>query len=142
MSQQPQHATIPMRHIQEVVARRSGIPLAAISGESRHPRLIRARQAAAYLCRELTGRSLPEIDQRFGGRDHSTILYSIGALADRVREEPFIAVLLDEFRAEIHATPNWRARFKAEKEACAALAEGLPSLRAIYWVPVPLPRDE
>jgi chromosomal replication initiator protein len=29
-----------------------------------------------FLCKELTRRSLPEIGEAFGGRDHTTILYA------------------------------------------------------------------
>ena len=29
-----------------------------------------------YLCRELTDHSLPAIAQRFGGRDHTTVLHA------------------------------------------------------------------
>jgi chromosomal replication initiator protein len=42
----------------------------------RNRRLVYARQVAMYLCRELTDHSLPAIAQRFGGRDHTTVLHA------------------------------------------------------------------
>jgi chromosomal replication initiator protein len=35
------------------------------------------RQIAIYLCRELTKASFPEIGDKFGGKDHSTIIHSV-----------------------------------------------------------------
>ena len=44
---------------------------------SRRPRTIaRPRQIAMALAKELTNHSLPEIGDRFGGRDHTTVLYA------------------------------------------------------------------
>ena len=37
-----------------------------------------------YLCRELTDLSLPAIGQRFGGRDHSTVLHAHRQVRNRI----------------------------------------------------------
>jgi chromosomal replication initiation ATPase DnaA len=39
--------------------------------------LVRWRQVAMYVAREMTGRSLPFIGKKIGGRDHTTILYGV-----------------------------------------------------------------
>jgi chromosomal replication initiator protein len=46
-------------------------------GNRRHNRVVRARQMAMFLCRELIGSSYPALGRLFGGRDHSTALYAI-----------------------------------------------------------------
>jgi len=35
------------------------------------------RQVAMYLAKELTQKSLPEIGELFGGRDHTTVLHAV-----------------------------------------------------------------
>jgi chromosomal replication initiator protein len=34
------------------------------------------RQIAMYVCREITGKSLPQIGRAFGNRNHATVLYA------------------------------------------------------------------
>jgi chromosomal replication initiator protein len=64
-----------------------GLSIDDICGPSRSRNLVTARQAAMYLCRELTDLSLPKIGQQFGGRDHTTVMYANnrirGELAER-----------------------------------------------------------
>jgi chromosomal replication initiator protein len=47
-----------------------------ITSARRSRQVVYARQVAMYLCRELTDHSLPAIAQRFGGRDHTTVLHA------------------------------------------------------------------
>jgi len=37
----------------------------------------RPRQIAMYLAKEMTQKSLPEIGQSFGGRNHTTVLHAV-----------------------------------------------------------------
>jgi chromosomal replication initiator protein len=47
--------------------------------------LVRARQVAMYLCRQHTANSLKEIGQRFGGRDHSTVIHALASVDDALK---------------------------------------------------------
>jgi chromosomal replication initiator protein len=48
------------------------------------------RQIAMYLCKQLTGSSLPDIGRRFGGKHHSTVIHSIQKIeAKRQKEKEF-----------------------------------------------------
>jgi chromosomal replication initiator protein len=48
-----------------------------IMGNKRKSALVFARHTAMYLCRKILGVSYPALGQLFGGKDHSTIMYSI-----------------------------------------------------------------
>ena len=59
-----------------VAANYFGVTTDEIRSSSRSRDLVTARQMGMYLCRELTDLSLPKIGERFGGRDHSTVIYA------------------------------------------------------------------
>lgn len=48
-----------------------------IIGKKRNKHISYARQMAIFLCRELTGSTLTQIGEFFGGRDHSSIVYTV-----------------------------------------------------------------
>jgi chromosomal replication initiation ATPase DnaA len=62
------------------------IPLSAIDARRRLFSTVLPRQVAMYLCKTLTSRSLPEIGQQFGGRDHTTILHAVRKI-ERLRRD-------------------------------------------------------
>ncbi|HEX5090072.1 MAG TPA: chromosomal replication initiator protein DnaA [Nocardioides sp.] len=80
-----------------------GVSIDELCGPSRGRHLVMARQIAMYLCRELTGLSLPKIGAQFGNRDHTTVMY-----ADRK-----INQLLAERRAVFNQVSELTSRVKA-----------------------------
>ncbi|MBU1872030.1 MAG: chromosomal replication initiator protein DnaA [Candidatus Omnitrophica bacterium] len=58
------------------VADEFGVDVAELKTKKRSKNIVLPRQVAMYLSRELTEASLPEIARFFGGKDHTTILYS------------------------------------------------------------------
>lgn len=56
------------------VATSYGIKVSDIKGARRHRSVARPRQVAMYICRDILRLSYPEIGERFGGRDHSTVM--------------------------------------------------------------------
>jgi chromosomal replication initiator protein len=55
---------------------------------SRAERVVWPRQAAMYLCKELTDHSLPTIARAFAGRDHTTVLYACKRVAAHIAVSP------------------------------------------------------
>ncbi len=67
---------INIENIQQVVAAHHKIRVSDMLSKKRHQSISRPRQLAMVLTRELTDMSLPEIGDRFGGRDHTTVLHA------------------------------------------------------------------
>jgi chromosomal replication initiator protein len=66
-----------------------------LSAGRRHD-LVFARQVAMYLCRKHLGLSFPELGRAFGGRDHSTVLYSCRKVEQLQRDDKSIKNMLHE----------------------------------------------
>lgn len=73
--------------IEQVVSTYYSISVADLTGKSRSMPLVRARQVAMYLCREMTDGTLMAIGRHFGGRDHSTVLHSCRKIESLIKEE-------------------------------------------------------
>jgi chromosomal replication initiator protein len=72
-----------------------------ICSSSRSRPLVNARQMAMYLCRELTDLSLPKIGERFGGRDHSTVLYAMHKIRQQMKERQSCYQQVEELTTRI-----------------------------------------
>ena len=68
------------------VAKKHGVSVADIKGQSRKQMFVYARQEAAYDLRKQRNLSLTKIGQMLGGKDHTTILYAISAHEKRLAE--------------------------------------------------------
>ena len=53
-----------------------------MAGKTRKRSIVIARQLSMYLAKNLTNKSLKAIGENFGGRDHSTVIYSCKAVQD------------------------------------------------------------
>jgi chromosomal replication initiator protein len=73
--------------IMAVVADFFGITVEDLVGPSRSRALVHARQIAMYLCRELTDLSLPRIGEKFGGRDHTTVMHGERQIKTQMAEK-------------------------------------------------------
>ncbi|MGB7520426.1 MAG: helix-turn-helix domain-containing protein, partial [Spirulinaceae cyanobacterium] len=62
--------------ILHTVADTMNIPVEDLKGVSRRREISTARQIAMYLMRQHTDLSLPRIGEEFGGKDHTTVMYS------------------------------------------------------------------
>jgi chromosomal replication initiator protein len=68
---------ITIDEIQKAAAEHYGMKQADLISERRNRAIARPRQAAMWLAKQLTTRSLPDIGRRFGGRDHTTVLHAV-----------------------------------------------------------------
>jgi len=55
----------------------------------------RPRQAAMWIAKQITTRSLPDIGRRFGGRDHTTVLHAVRRIEALKQDDAVLARDLD-----------------------------------------------
>ena len=90
-----QNRQISVENIQKTVADYYKIKIADMYSKKRPASIARPRQIAMYLAKELTQKSLPEIGELFGGRDHTTVLHA-------VRKMTAERLLLTELNQQLH----------------------------------------
>lgn len=73
---------ITVENIQKTVADYYKIKVADMYSRRRPANIALPRQIAMYLAKELTQKSLPEIGELFGGRDHTTVLYAVRKISE------------------------------------------------------------
>ena len=81
---------VTIENIQKTVSEYYRVRLADLSAKSRSRSIARPRQMAMALAKELTGKSLPEIGQAFGGRDHTTVLHACRKVVELQAEDSAI----------------------------------------------------
>ena len=90
--------------IRKVVEKFYGISEKDTRGPQRTRKLVRPRQIAMYLARELTPASLPRIGIHYG-RDHTTVLYGCRVVAKRLAKDPELNDDISHFRAVLTGAP-------------------------------------
>jgi chromosomal replication initiator protein len=79
--------SITIEAIQKKVAEHFDIRLADMTSRRRPQNIAFPRQVAMYLSRTLTDRSLADIGETFGGRDHGTVLHACRLIEKRVAKD-------------------------------------------------------
>lgn len=79
--------TVTIESIQEAVCRHFDLKLAELKGQRKNKQLVWPRQVAMYLCRRHTTGSFPEIGQKFGSRDHTTVIYAVKKIEEAIAKD-------------------------------------------------------
>jgi chromosomal replication initiator protein len=83
-----QERAITIESIQKAVCDFFNIKPNDLRSKKRTRNVALPRQIAMYLCRRYTQASFPVIGDRFGGRDHSTVVHAAQVIERRLREDP------------------------------------------------------
>jgi chromosomal replication initiator protein len=73
--------------IQRAVCDYYSIRLADLKSHRRHRAVSFPRMVAMYLCRQRLGTSFPELGDRFGGKDHTTVMSAVRKIDGLIRSE-------------------------------------------------------
>jgi len=97
----PKQGNMSMDIIQRVVSEEYHLTPNDLKGKKRSSGIVRPRQIAIYLCRELTEYSLTEIGQAFGDRDHTTVLHSHRIIEEESRSDTNLYSALERLKRMI-----------------------------------------
>ncbi|UCG50682.1 MAG: chromosomal replication initiator protein DnaA [Candidatus Latescibacterota bacterium] len=99
IKQAPKKTSIAI--IQKVVAQHYRVPVDAMKSKVRTAAYAFPRQIAIYLSRELTSCSLTQIGQRFGGRDHTTVIHACQKIREKMVEDVSLKATVVQLRKEL-----------------------------------------
>jgi chromosomal replication initiator protein len=94
-------ANVNHNTIMKVVSRYYDITPDQLTTQKRSRDVTYPRQVAMYLCRELTGMSLPRIGQVFGGRDHTTVMHACEKIQEELEKNNELRRAITELKRNI-----------------------------------------
>ncbi len=90
-----------IHRIQRIVSEYFQISVEDIRSKKRSSNISFPRQIAMYLCRTLTSESFPKIAIEFGGKDHSTVMYSVEKIENEIRINKDLANIIEKLKKDI-----------------------------------------
>jgi chromosomal replication initiator protein len=87
---------VSIDEIIKVIAGKLNIKISDIKAHNKNKNIVFARQIAMYLARKLTNHSFPDIGQKIGGRDHSTVIYANNKILNSIKVDSKLKNLIQE----------------------------------------------
>jgi len=99
---------VSVETIQAAISTRFGVSVADLVSHRREREVSYPRQLAMYLSRMVAEASFPTIAEKFGGRDHSTVMYAVRVIETRRAAETDVDQLLAGLEGELRQAPPRR----------------------------------
>jgi chromosomal replication initiator protein len=93
--------TITAEDIISHVAKAHNVKTADIKSKKKHKLYSLPRQLGMYLCREMTDMSFPGIGAAFGGKDHTTVIYAIRKIEEKIKNDHSVRNLIESLKKNI-----------------------------------------
>jgi chromosomal replication initiator protein len=90
------HKEVTVENIQKTICEYFNIKPADLKAKRRTKNIALPRQVAMYLCRKHTSTSFPAIGNKFGGRDHSTVIHASKVIEKRMKEDPYMQTTIEK----------------------------------------------
>ncbi len=103
---QPHRHAVDLNDVLEATATYHQLSLDELMSKRRTKDVVRARQIAMYLARELTEASFPQIGAAMGGRNHTTVLHGYQKIAETLGSDQTLQHDLSDLRRKIQMYPN------------------------------------
>jgi chromosomal replication initiator protein len=93
---------ITVESIQKTICDYYNIKLGDLKAKRRTKNIAFPRQVAMYLCRKYTETSFPGIGDKFGGRDHSTVIHASKTIEKKIKEDPYMQTTIDKLERNLN----------------------------------------
>ncbi len=97
--------TITIEAIQASVCDHYSVRIGDLLSQKRTRDIVGPRQVAMYLARKLTAASFPAIGERFGNRDHSTVIHACTTVSEKLIEDGALRTAIEQIERRLQATP-------------------------------------
>ena len=96
---------VSIEEILKVVAGKMNVKISDMKAHNKNKNLVLARQISMYLARKLTNFSFPDIGQKIGGRDHSTVIYANNKILKNIESDASFKKMIQDIEdSVIHKT--------------------------------------
>jgi len=93
---------VTIESIQKTICDYFNIRLGDLKAKRRTKNIVLPRQVAMYLCRKYTSTSFPTIGDKFGGRDHSTVIHASKAIENRIKDDPNMRATIEDLEKSLN----------------------------------------
>jgi chromosomal replication initiator protein len=93
---------ITVESIQKTICDHFNIKLGDLKAKRRTQNIAVPRQVAMYLCRKHTDTSFPGIGDKFGGRDHSTVIHASKTIERKIKEDPQMQMTVEKIERTLN----------------------------------------
>ncbi len=97
----PDERKLTVEYIRDTVASLWQVRSTDLCARTRKREVVAARHVAMYLAREFTSKSLSELGNSFGGRDHSTVISACRSIENRMETEPAFSQQVERARTRL-----------------------------------------
>lgn len=93
---------ITVESIQKSICDFYNVKLGELKAKRRTKNIALPRQVAMYLCRKHTATSFPAIGDKFGGRDHSTVIHASRTIEKRIKDDPYMQTTIEKLERNLN----------------------------------------
>ncbi len=96
------HRELTIENIQKTICDYFNIKLGDLKAKRRTRNIALPRQVAMYLCRKYTSTSFPAIGDKFGGRDHSTVIHASKTIEKKMKQDPSMQATIEKLEKSLN----------------------------------------
>jgi chromosomal replication initiator protein len=93
---------VTIDEIMKAVGKKLNIKVGDIKSPKKNKNVVLSRHIVMYLARKLTNSSFPDIGEKVGGRDHSTVIYSNNKIIKIMEKDYEIRKIVEEIEMILH----------------------------------------